>query len=70
MRVTLERTVIDHVEGQRVNVYRREDDRYWVLFTPTDPSLATAANVYERVCNTRDEAFALCDGRSDDAERA
>lgn len=62
MRVHLERTVVDHVARRRFNIYRRDDGRFFVLVTPTNPWRATDENVREVVCDTRAEALALCDG--------
>lgn len=60
MKVTLERTITDHVACRRYSLYRREDGKFWVLATPTNPDRATADNVDEFVLETRQEALTLC----------
>lgn len=61
MKVELERTITDHDAHRRFNIYRREDGKYWVLATPTNPWAATGENVFAFVRETRGEALALCD---------
>jgi hypothetical protein len=61
VKVKLERTVTDHLSHRRYSIYRREDDRFFVLGVPTNPWAATSENVYESVVDTFDEALALCE---------
>jgi hypothetical protein len=60
VKVKLERTIADHDTHRRYNIYRREDGKFYVLATPADPFRATDENVSEFVCDTRQEALALC----------
>lgn len=60
MKVQLEYTVADYVTHRRYNIYRREDGKFWVLVTPTNPRNATSENVLKFVRDTRQEAFELC----------
>ena len=61
MKVKLERVIADYTTHRRVNLYAREDGRYFVLAVPTNPDLATIDNVHEAVCDTREQALALCE---------
>jgi hypothetical protein len=60
VKVSLERTITDHVAQRRYRIYRREDGRFWVLAVPTNPYRATAENVCEFVLDSRVEALELC----------
>lgn len=60
MKVSLERTITDHVTHRNYNIYRREDGKFWVLGTPTNPGDATAENIFKRTVDTRQEALDLC----------
>lgn len=59
VKVSLERTVTDHVAHRRYNIYRREDGKYWVLATPTNPARATRDNVKEYVVDDLDGFLAM-----------
>ena len=59
MKVTLERTIIDQTRSRHYNIYRREDARYWVLITPSNPWNSAVGTVSEHVVDTWQEAVAL-----------
>jgi hypothetical protein len=67
MKVHLWRTVTDHATRRRYSVYKREDGRYWVLATPTNPYWATHENVAEFVLDSPRQLSAFFRGELQEA---
>lgn len=67
MKVHLHRTVTDHATSRSYYVYKREDGKYRVVATPTDPGQRTPENVMEFVLDSPRQLAAFFQGELQEA---
>lgn len=67
MKVHPFRTGTDEVTRRRYNVYKREDGKYWVLVTLTNPDRVTHAGVMDFVLDSPRQLAAFFQGELQEA---